>query len=84
MISMIYSKVEEEESFAKQRLICCRTNEDFIGTSDSLYDREQLTSLLKTTSLVKQTAIHYQGWEFERVGEADQLFLQFAKNARGL
>lgn len=39
MISMRYSEVEAEESFAEQKLLCFRTPEDFIATRDSLYDR---------------------------------------------
>lgn len=70
MISMRYSTVEAEESFAEKKLLCFRTLKDFIATSDSLCDREKLTSLLGTTSLVKQTAIHYLCWELEKVGVA--------------
>lgn len=70
MRSMRCSKVEAEESFAKQRLLCFRTPEDFITTSDSLYDREQLPSLLQTTPMVKQTAILYLCWELEKLGVA--------------
>jgi len=64
----IYNKHEIFKS--ESRELCFRTHEDFIAISDSLHDREQLTSLLQPTSLLKQTVKCDLCWEFEKVGAA--------------